>query len=290
MSKENISIKIKLNITDGKIVNTQTFNNENKSLKPIVKWSGGKSDEIKKFKEHIPKTYDTYLEPFIGGGALYFHLNPNKAAITDVHSELIHLYKCIKDNKANEIYDFMKEHPNDEKVYYKVRDEMPVNTPLDYAKRFYYQRKTCFRGMLRYNKKGKFNIPFGRYKTYNYEILKNKNYCELLKRTEVECKDFEYLFKKYDNSDNFMFLDPPYDSVFTDYGYCSFGKEEHKKLAKLCKETKIRWLMIIGKTPFISELYKDYIVDEYDKKYRFKLHSGRVGDEINTQHLVIKNY
>jgi DNA adenine methylase len=87
-----------------------------------------------------------------------------------------------------------------------------------------------------------------------------------------------------------MFLDPPYDSEFTDYGYCVFGKDEQRKLAKCFKETSIQCLLIIGKTPFIEELYKDYIVGEYDKKYRFKLHSGRIGDEINTKHLIIKNY
>jgi DNA adenine methylase len=87
-----------------------------------------------------------------------------------------------------------------------------------------------------------------------------------------------------------MFLDPPYDSEFTDYGYCSFGKEHQLKLSKCFKETKIKCLMIIGKTDYIVELYKDYIVDEYDKKYRFKLYAGRVGDEINNKHLVIKNY
>jgi DNA adenine methylase len=87
-----------------------------------------------------------------------------------------------------------------------------------------------------------------------------------------------------------MFLDPPYDSEFTDYGYCKFGKDEHRKLAKCFKETKIQCLMVIGKTDFIVELYKDYIVAEYPKKYRFKLHSGRIGDNINTNHLIIKNY
>lgn len=275
------------------ITNDNTLNNictKNISLKPLVKWSGGKKDEIKKFIQHIPIKFDTYLEPFIGGGAVYFHLNPAKAVITDLHSELIDLYTAIKNDKGDDIYNFLKEHPNEPDTYYKIRDEMVMNDYLDRAKRFFYQRKTCFRGMLRYNKKGKFNIPFGRYKTYNYEILKNKAYTELLKKTEVECKDFSYIFNKYNSSDNFMFLDPPYDSKFTDYGYCSFGKEEHKKLAKLFKETTIKCLMIIGKTPFISELYNGYIVDEYDKKYRFKLHSGRVGDEINTKHLVIKNY
>ena len=180
-------------------------------------------------------------------------------------------------------------------VVFLVSDEIKVrdydnSDVLDNAKRFYYLRKTCYRGMLRYNKNGKFNIPYGRYKTYNFEEIKNKEYEELLKRTDIFNSSFENIFNEYNDSDNFMFLDPPYDSEFTDYGYCTFGKEEQKKLAKCFKETNIKCLMIIGKTPFIQELYTDYIVDEYDKKYKFKLHSGRVGDEINTKHLIIKNY
>ena len=259
------------------------------SLKPIVKWSGGKKDELKFILPHIPSEYSTYLEPFIGGGAVYFHLNPNKSVINDVHKELVDFYQSIKNGHLDDIYNFMSDNPNEEETYYNVRAIEP-ETVLDNGKRFYYLRKTCYRGMLRYNSKGKFNIPFGRYKTYNFEDLKNKNYEELLKRTDVLNKSFEELFNDYNDSNNFMFLDPPYDSEFTDYGYCTFGKEEQKKLAMCFKETNIKCLMIIGKTPFIEELYKDYIVDEYDKKYRFKLHSGRVGDEINTKHLIIKNY
>ena len=260
------------------------------NLNPIVKWSGGKKDEIKMFRSHIPTDIDTYVEPFIGGGAVYFHLNPKKAAINDVHQELIDFYSEIKKGNISQIYEFCKQHPNTEEEYYKVRDEYPINTSLDNAKRFYYLRKTCYRGMLRYNKKGKFNIPFGRYKTYKYENLKNENYEKLLKNTEISSSSFEEIFKKYNNKKHFMFLDPPYDSEFTDYGYCQFGKEEHKKLAKCFKASKTRCLMIIGKTEFISKLYKGYIVNEYDKRYRFKLHSGRVGNEINTKHLIIKNY
>jgi DNA adenine methylase len=263
---------------------------ETKGLKPIIKWSGGKSDEIYLFEKYIPTEYDTYLEPFIGGGSLYFYLSPEKAVISDVHKELIDLYTCIGDGKMDDIYDFMENNPNNEETYYKIRDTMTINNKLDNAKRFYYQRKTCFRGMLRYNKNGKFNIPFGKYATINYNDLKNKEYEKLLARTNVQNKGFEYVFENYNNENNFMFLDPPYDSEFTDYGYCQFGKEEQKKLAKLFKETKIKCLMVIGKTKFIEELYKDYIVDEYDKKYKFKLYAGRVGDEINTKHLVIKNY
>jgi DNA adenine methylase len=258
-------------------------------LTPLVKWSGGKADEIKMFQEFIPDKYDTYLEPFIGGGAVFFKMAPAKAVISDVHTELIDFYTSIKNGHSKDIYEFMENHPNEEMEYYNVR-EMAINNPLDNAKRFYYLRKTCFRGMLRYNKKGQFNIPFGRYSTINYEDLLNKNYEELLGRTEFLKTSYETIFKNYIDENNFMFLDPPYDSEFTDYGYCQFDRKEHEKLAKLFKETKIRCLMIIGKTDFIEKLYEEYIVGEYDKSYKFKLYDGRIGDDINTKHLVIKNW
>jgi DNA adenine methylase len=277
---------------DDKISNTIITNTSNqiKHLKPLIKWSGGKGDEIKMFEKYFPEHYTTYIEPFVGGGAVYFYLNPDKAVVSDVHSELIDLYKSIGNGKGDEIFVFMKENPNDEDTYYKVRDKMEINDTLDSAKRFYYQRKTCFRGMLRYNKNGKFNIPFGRYKTINYNEIINKDYEMLLGKTEILNKGFDYIFENYNDESNFMFLDPPYDSEFTDYGYCQFGKEEQKKLALLFKKTKIKCLMVIGKTKFIEELYNGYIVDEYDKKYRFKLYGNRIGDEINTKHLIIKNY
>jgi DNA adenine methylase len=259
-------------------------------MKPIFKWSGGKGDELKQIKKYIPDCIDTYIEPFIGGGALYFDLNHSKNIINDVHKELIAFYNSIKNGYSNDIYEFMQNNPNDEISYYKVRDKFERKTELDNAKYFYYLRKTCYRGMLRYNKKGKFNIPYGRYKTCNFENLKDENYEKLLKNTDIYNTSFEDIFKKYNNKNNFMFLDPPYDSEFTDYGYCSFGKDEHKKLAECFKETNIKCLMVIGKTDFIEELYSGYIIEEYDKNYKFKLHSGRVGNEINTKHLVITNY
>jgi DNA adenine methylase len=264
--------------------------NKKKPISPLVKWSGGKSDEIKQFAKYLPLDWDTYLEPFIGGGSVYFHLAPAKAVVSDVHKELIDLYQSIRDGHAQEIHQFMTLHPNNEATYYQVRDKMAINCSLDNAKRFYYLRKTCFRGMLRYNKQGKFNIPFGRYDKINYSELLNPDYHQLLGATEIFRTGFEYIFENYNNPANFMFLDPPYDSEFTDYGYCQFGKEDQKRLAACFKSTKIKCLMIIGKTDFIVDLYKDYIVDSYKKNYKFKLYAGRIGSEINTEHLVIKNY
>ena len=91
------------------------------SLKPIIKWSGGKSDELNQIIPHIPDNISTYLEPFVGGGAVYFHINPNNAVINDVHKELIDFYQSIKNGNSDKIYNFMNNHPNEEETYYKVR-------------------------------------------------------------------------------------------------------------------------------------------------------------------------
>jgi DNA adenine methylase len=289
-SKNKSELIILLGTIESSVSGVSSVSGSKKRLKPIIKWSGGKMDEIKMFEKYFPENYNIYIEPFIGGGSVYFYLNPDKAVISDVHTELISLYKCIGKGDGPAIYNFMENTPNDDDTYYKVRDVMEINSELDIANRFYYQRKTCFRGMLRYNKDKKFNIPFGRYKTINYTELLNKEYETLLNRTDIYNDKFEAIFEKYNDENNFMFLDPPYDSEFTDYGYCVFDKEEQRKLANLFKTTKIKCLMIIGKTKFIEELYEGYIVEEYDKKYRFKLYNNRIGDEINNKHLIIKNY
>lgn len=261
------------------------------NLKSPIKWSGGKGDEINQFSEFVPKSYDTYIEPFVGGGSVFFSLKPQKAVIADIHPDLIDFYNVLKKGGGDRIWEWMKRTPNDSENYYSIRDKFIADTEYKRACRFYYQRKTCYRGMMRYNKKGGFNIPFGRYPKINFDDIKNPGYGEILKNTSVICSDYKSIFKKYgDNPDNFCFLDPPYDSVFTDYGYCKFGKEHHQELSQLFKETKMKCLMIIGKTDFIEELYSGYIAKSYPKKYKFRLHSKRVGDEINAEHLVVKNY
>jgi len=264
-----------------------------KQLSPIVKWSGGKSDEIKNILKHIPE-HKVYVEPFVGGGALYFHLNPQNAVINDIHPELIALYRTIAEGNVQNIKEFMDTHPNEEDEYYRVRS-INAQTDIEKACQFYYLRKTCFRGMLRYNKDGKFNIPYGKYKTINYTDLDNSEYETLLRRTTIMKGHFRDVFEacntgQEEPEDHFIFLDPPYDSEFKDYGYCSFGKEEHEELAKLFKTTRAKCLMVIGETDFINKLYEGYIVEKYPKKYKFKIHSGRVGDEINVNHLVIRNW
>lgn len=259
-------------------------------MKPIIKWSGGKHDELPFILPHIPQSFDTYIEPFAGGAAVFFQVEPAKAVLNDIHQELINFYQQLKEGHGNAIYDLMKQHKNDEETYYHIRDTYRAETPLQKAFQFYYLRKHCYRGMLRYNKKGKFNIPWGRYKTVNYEEIKNVEYTNLLQNTTILNQDFEDIFNTYNDANNFVFIDQPYDSTFTDYGYCQFGKKDQERLAKAFKNTEMKCLMIVGETDYIKTLYDGYIVGSYPKKYKFKLHSGRVGENINTNHLIIKNY
>ncbi len=259
-------------------------------MKPLIKWSGGKADELEMIKPHIPDNYDTYIEPFVGGGAVFFDVKPRKAVINDIHPELTNLYQQIKDGYGPRLYEAMKDVKIDEQNYYFIRDVFEPENKFEEAFRFYYLRKTCFRGMLRYNSDGKFNIPYGRYKTINVEDLNNNEYGQLLANTEVLNNDFSYVFEHYNSKDNFAFIDQPYDSVFTDYGYCQFKRDDQERLADCFKNTNIRCLMVVGETEYIRQLYDGYIVDAYPKKYKFKIHSGRVGNNINTNHLIIKNF
>jgi DNA adenine methylase len=257
-------------------------------LSPLVKWSGGKAEEIKQILPFMP-THETYVEPFIGGGALYFYLNPHKAVINDIHPELVKLYRAIATGRRLDMKAFMTAHPNTEEEYYKVRS-MPITSDFDAACQFYYLRKTCFRGMLRYNASGKFNIPYGKYKTINFSDLDGTGHEALLTRTTIMSGSFKEVFAACDTPEHFIFLDPPYDSKFTDYGYCSFGRKEQEELAALFKKSKAKCMIVIGETDYIKNLYAGYIVHRYPKNYKFKIHSGRVGEEINVNHIVICNY
>lgn len=270
-------------------------------MKPLCKWSGGKRDEIKLFNQFYPKNYKRYIEPFAGGAALYFHLNhEGENVINDIHPELVNFYRQIKNGNAKKIYDIVSNWGVEERDYYYVRGgskKLPKDSEvfipkdeIEEAARFIYLRRSCYRGMIRYNKNGGFNVPWGRYKTLNFSDIIEPKYTDLLSRTEIMEGDYKLVFEKYNNPDDFYFIDQPYDSTFNDYGGDSFSKDDQIELYNKFKTTNSKCLMIVGGSNFIRELYGNYIKFEYPKKYAFKIHSGRIGDEININHLVITNY
>ena len=274
---------------------------KNKTLKPLCKWSGGKRDEIKFFKKYYPSDFQRFIEPFAGGAAVYFDLNfSGSNVINDIHPELVNFYRQMSLGYSKEIHDIISRYGTSEKDYYIVRGggkklsegDIPFRpqTDIEKAAQFFYLRKTCFRGMLRYNSKGEFNIPWGKYKTVNFSELLNENYSNLLSRTEIMEGDYTKVFEKYNGPENFYFIDQPYDSVFNDYGFDNFDRQKQIELSEIFKNTKSKCLMVVGGSDFIRELYDGYIKFEYPKKYSFKIYGGRVGDEINLNHLVITNF
>lgn len=282
-------------------------------MKPILKYPGGKSKEIPEILAHMPREYNRYIEPFFGGGALYFYLENENSIINDVNSRLIDFYKDVANNydemreqldKIEKIYKInqldyeerKKDFPDDriknfnEDLFYEMRNLFNNNISKKYLDSviYFFINKTAYSGMIRYNKKGEFNVPFGRYKNLNTQLL-TKNHHKLLKTAKIYNGSYKDIFAMA-KQDDFMFLDPPYDCQFTNYGNGKeFTEMQHRELCEEYKKLNCKALMIVSKTPLMKELYKDYIVEDatYEKVYGVNI---RNRFNRNAEHLIIKNY
>lgn len=283
-------------------------------MKPLVKYRGGKSKEIPNILPHIPHFSGRYIEPFFGGGALYFYLEPKDAIINDINSKLISFYNGVRNNYASlraeldeveRIYNFNRaqfdalkekfpnEHVEDknEAFYYELRDMFNGLAPKKYSEAllYYYINKTAYSGMIRYNSKGEFNVPFGRYKSINTNLVTEAHH-KLLSNTEILNVDYSQVFAMA-NENDFMFLDPPYDCVFSDYGNDEykdgFNDHCHELLAAHFRLLKCKALMVIGRTPLTERLYGDLIIDEYAKSYSVNI---RNRFKSVASHILVANY
>lgn len=262
------------------------------SEKPLFSYPGGKRSELDIIKEHMPKNFKTFIEPFVGAGALYFDLDfEGKNIISDTFVDLINFYKFMK-SKANakKLYDFMEAHPSTDKNFTSILN----NESMDRTIKWFYIKSYSMRGLMTYNKSGKFTgrRQFRGDKSTehkkNFEYLLNPGYQELLNRTEILNDDFETVMKKYNSPDNFVFLDPPYYSGYQKYHIDDeFDEEEHLRLYEVLKTTKNKCLMLIGAGPYSRLLYKDFIKGEYVKKYVIKITDKTEREE---RILIIKNY
>lgn len=282
-------------------------------MNPVLKYRGGKSREIPRFLQYIPDDFNRYIEPFFGGGAVYFYLEPDNAIINDLNTRLMTFYQELRNNypemrkqldELQSLYEKnQKEYkrlktlsPNErvpnanEELYYKMRElfNHPNGEFLD-GVLYFFINKTAYSGMIRYNNSGEYNVPFGRYPNLNTRLI-TEQHSELLQRTELYNLDYKKIFDMA-QEDDFIFLDPPYDCVFNDYGNIDmmngFDEEQHRRLAEEFKKLPCRALMIIGKTPLTEELYKDYIFDEYYKNYSVNIKNRFNNDKM---HIVVKNY
>ena len=264
-------------------------------MKPIIKWTGGKRREIKHFIELLPN-YDVYIEPFIGGGALYFHLNSKVNIVNDFDYLLINFYKTIQNNSINvielmnELKSYNGNHDEMERLYYHHRTRINDYSSLSLLEQsisFLYVNQLSFSGMRRFNKRGEFNVPFGHYKSFN-PIITNEH-IELLNRTTILNNDIFDIFDELDIQNGFMFLDPPYTNIFKEYSSNNiFNKQSHIKLFNCLNEMKLsKWMLIINNDDDIINLYKKYDITSYDVKYGVNIKNRF---DSNSNHLIIKNY
>lgn len=250
---------------------------KNKLVVPFVKWVGGKRQLIPIIESLLPRTFTSYFEPFVGGGALLFHLQPQNALINDLNGELINLYQVIKDYPA-QLIDNLKTHENTAEYYYHIRGldrEKETYNQLDSiarASRIIYLNKTCFNGLYRVNNAGEFNSPFGRYKNPNIvNEITIKAVSSYLNKANIRIlnSDFSDALATATRG-SFVYLDPPYDplsdsSSFTGYTQGGFGREDQIRLKETCdvlKENGVKFLLSNSKTDFIEELYSDYQIVE----------------------------
>ncbi len=372
-------------------------------MKPFIKWAGGKEKELPIILENLPKDYDRYIEPFVGGGAVYFAINSTKSIINDKSDELINLYKFIQsenkefftkikelfhnwtllekviENNSTELLDLYKSYYNEKtkdkslkdkyhkKIYafvmkhkeefngvlnsnfniridnftdeiqknllskisrmceisktkgkllddnilenmeasfksafymhfrylYNNKDELNISSEFASAI-FYFIREYCYASMFRYNKQGKFNVPYGGI-SYNkkdfskkIDYITSKNIRNYMSETKIYNVDFERFCDSIKLTEkDFMFLDPPYDTEFSTYARNDFSKDDQIRLATFLKGTKAKFMLVIKNTDFIYNLYKEFYIKSFSKKYLVSFQNRNNKD---AEHLIITNY
>lgn len=277
------------------------------SLKPMFKWSGGKRRELKHVLELMPGEFDNYCEPFVGGGAVWFNLENNSNLIGDFNTDVINFYKVVKNHGKKFIDDLNSFAIDYKKLINKIKPKMredykpladqyyywrdtDFTSDYDIAKRFYILRNLSFSGMLRYNKKGKYNVPYGYYK--NFKFLEwNNDYEKLFHNTEFLNTDWKNTVSKV-SGNSFVFLDPPYTRKFTKYSNKGdFDLDNHRELFDWFSSRQSRAMIILNKDDFTFNLYEDFIVREYEFSYGVRYRKDRLTKEDTTTfHFVAVNY
>ncbi|MFI3300729.1 MAG: DNA adenine methylase [Candidatus Gastranaerophilales bacterium] len=237
---------------------------------PIIKWVGGKRQLMFELLRNMPENYNRYFEPFIGGGALFFELQPENAYISDVNNELINLYSVVKNNVEELIKDLEK-HEISKEYFLDIRKIDRLEgyknwTDIQKASRFVFLNRTCFNGLYRVNLQGQFNVPFGNYKNPRVIDRENLYNCSnLLQKTEIKNADFTDILKHVQKND-FVYFDPPYvplneTSSFTSYTKDGFDIDMQFKLKALCDELDtrgVKFMLSNSDTKLVNELYKNY--------------------------------
>lgn len=245
------------------------------AARPFIKWAGGKSRLIEQYQPFLPTDFQRYYEPFLGGGALFFHLAPElrakgkRAYLSDLNPELVNVYQCVR-NQVTELIHLLAIHQqqHSEAYYYRIRAAIETEA-IARAARFIYLNKTCYNGLYRENSKGQFNVPVGRYKNPKIcvpDLLKAAS--AALQIADISERSFTHIAKQTLDSQDFVYFDPPYHplsetSKFTAYSRDRFTTEQQTALRNTIRQLATRGVQVLASNsdcPFIRELYAGFKV------------------------------
>ena len=258
--------------------------------RPFLKWVGGKRSILPELLKRLPDDYDAYYEPFMGGGALYFAIQPKEAYLSDVNFHLVLTFKAVRDDVDGLIRQLkIHERLHNKEYYLKARHKLfKEKDPTKLSALFIYLNKTCFNGLYRVNKSGGFNVPMGDYKDPNILDEDNlRNDSIVLKNTDIQQHGFE---QTKVNKDDFFYLDPPYHETYNGYDGSGFGDKEHQKLALFCQKIDqkgSKFMLSNSDTPFVRELYKGYNIETVSASRNVSCKAHQRGKE---NELIIRNY
>ena len=272
-----------------------------KHTKPCLKWVGGKRQLLPGLIPLVTKL-DTYCEPFFGGGAVLFSIQPPNAIINDLNGDLMTVYETIHDD-VQSLIDDLKKHENTSEYFYAMRDQdrnketYQAMSKVELASRLIYLNKTCYNGLFRVNSSGEFNSPFGHYKNpniVNEPVLRAVNKYFSSNNITFCNEDFAVTLSRIPKG-GFVYLDPPYDPVsdtanFTGYNKGGFDRNEQIRLKQCCDELTqrgIKFMLSNSATAFIQELYKDYNVSIVQAKRAINSNARKRGA---IEEVLIRNY
>lgn len=260
------------------------------SARPFVKWVGGKRSVLPELLARMPESYEQYCELFLGGGALYFAVQPKYAYLSDANFHLIITFQVVRDDVDRLIKNLKLHDKKHNKEYYlKARKRLFTEKDLTkIAGLFIYLNKTCFNGLYRVNKSGQFNVPMGDYKDPPIVDEKNlKNCSQALRGAEIAQHDFTQLKPQ---KGYFYYIDPPYHQTYDGYNGDGFGDEKHKALVVFCKEidNKKGFFMVSNSdNSFVRKIYKGYNIDRVSASRSVSCKAHQRGKE---NELIIRNY
>lgn len=275
---------------------------KNKLVAPVVKWVGGKRQLLAEITPLLPKKIPTYCEPFLGGGAVLFSIQPSKAIVNDLNGDLITVYKVIKDD-VETLIQSLKKHENTSDYFYTIRDmdrdkeTYQAISDVEKASRLIYLNKTCFNGLFRVNSAGEFNSPFGHYKNpniVNEPVLRAVSKYFNASNISFYSEDFSDTLSRVGKG-GFVYLDPPYDPIsdtanFTGYNKGGFDKNEQVRLKECCDTLTrrgVKFLLSNSATTFIKDLYQDYDIKIVRAKRAINADASKRGA---IEEVLIRNY